>query len=125
MKGAVASRSRMLTVLAVAVLSGLLVCGCGAGGGETPADTANKVIDAYRAGDAAEGRSYFMNPGLYDEFVEMIPDGAAVRVANESQQDESNATVDVLFGSGEGADGYTLILGNPGGGWKVVSWETH
>lgn len=109
-------------VLVLAVMIVTCTCAIGCGSADTPTSVANSIIASYRAGSAPMGRTYFMNPGMYDEFVEMIPDATTMRVANENNQDASNATVDILFGLKDDAGGFTLVMSKMAGGWKVITY---
>ena len=113
--------SRAGTILLLLVLLAGVVSGCGGGG--SPTSVVDGVINAYRTGNAAQGRTYFATPGLYDAFVSFIPKGTTLSVDSVTTSgDTSNA--EVSFSPGTEISGYKLVLRKTGGTWKVVDFKS-
>jgi len=113
--------SKTGTVLLVAVLLASVLVGCGGGG--SPTSVVNGVISAYRTGNAAQGRTFFATPGLYDAFVSFIPKGTTLSIDGVTIKGDS---ADVLVSVSPATDisGYKLVLSKTGGSWKVVDFKS-
>ena len=83
----------------------------------------NGVINAYRTGNAAKGRTYFAAPGLYDAFVSFIPKGTTMSIDGVSTSGDTSNVL-VSFSPGNEISGYKLVLKKTGGSWKVVDFKS-
>jgi hypothetical protein len=107
-------------VLLVAVLLASVLAGCGGG---SPTSVVNGVISAYRTGNAAQGRTFFATPGLYDAFVSFIPKGTTLSVDSVTTSGDT-ANAEVSVSPVTDISGYKLVLRKTGGSWKVVDFKS-